>query len=139
MEKHISVSLDVFSAIWSSRRPDEQCEDDVLRRVFKVGPRARHAGSEAGDAPRSKKWTDVIIWALEKHGGRATLREIYDMTRIGRERLGKPITAEHDASARECLDSHCSDSGKFRGKADLFYMPEGKGAGVWALRKEAVK
>ena len=84
--------------------------------------------------PNSMKWTDVLVWTLRELGGRAELADIYRVSRLGRSALGKAITREHNASARECLESHCSDSDKYRWKDDLFFMPEGKGAGVWALR-----
>jgi hypothetical protein len=150
MSKQITVGLDVFSHIWSSRLPHENSEDQILTRLLKIGrsvssqnaqlpslqlPPSIVLAAKAGDKPRSKKWTDVLIWTLSQYGGRATLSEVYKTSREGRGALGIPVTSEHAASARECLESHCKGSHKYRGKADLFYMPEGKGAGVWALRK----
>jgi hypothetical protein len=138
--RQIEVSVDVFAAIWAARRPDEASEDEVLARVLGVRTQALADQPHSNDAaianlPRSKKWTDVLVWTLRSHGGKASLAEIYKTSRVGRRGLGYATTAEHEASARECLESHCSDSEKFRGKADLFWMPEGKGAGVWALRE----
>lgn len=150
--RQIEVSVDVFAEIWSARRTHELTEDEILARLLNVArerpgavrPAFRGAEAQAdrvassqtsvGAGPRSKKWTDVLVWSLEQLGGRATLGEIYRTSREARLVLGHPITREHDASARECLESHCRESSKYRGKADLFYMPSGKGAGVWALR-----
>jgi hypothetical protein len=41
-----------------------------------------------------------------------------------------------EATVRRTLEDNCSDSDNFRG-VDIFCMPEGKGAGIWALRKPA--
>jgi hypothetical protein len=149
VNKQIVVGLDVFAHIWSQRLPHETTEDEILSRLLKVAsvmPSGKSALSKtplsragamlsANTAPLSKKWREVLMWTLEQYGGRATLAEIYKTSREGRLALGLPVTAEHDASARECLESHCKESSKYRGKADLFYMPEGKGAGIWAIRK----
>jgi hypothetical protein len=147
--KQIEVSVDVFAALWSARLPHELNEDEILSRILKL-ERSRGAKVLAPDAgsnyrtedgvdssglkPKSKKWVDVLTWTLMQHNGSATLGEIYKTSRQGRLALGIGITPEHDASARECLESHCKESSKYRGKADLFSMPEGKGAGLWALR-----
>jgi hypothetical protein len=143
--RQIEVSVDVFAAIWAQRLPSEGSEEAILARILKVRPKGSVPVNDLGrgDAvapttssrPKSKKWTDVLEWTLNELGGGGPLSAIYKKSREGRVALGIPITAEHDASARECLESHCIDSQKFRGKANLFYMPEGKGAGVWALRR----
>ena len=39
-----------------------------------------------------------------------------------------------DKIVRRTPEDHSSDSNQFKGGADLFHMPEGKGAGVWASR-----
>lgn len=45
----------------------------------------------------------------------------------------KNITV-YQAVIRDCLESHSSDSRKFTGKEDLFYIVFNKGDGVWGLR-----
>ena len=151
MTRQIDVSVDVFAAIWSARLPNETSEDEILRRLLKVeasqGSSVMHPNAAAVPSeteknsdvkmkshskPDSKQWVDVLVWALSELGGRAHLSAIYEKTMQGRRALGVRITAQHDASARECLESHCRESSKFRGH-ELFWMPEGKGAGVWAL------
>jgi hypothetical protein len=136
MVKQIAVSVDVFAAIWAARLQEENSENEILTRILGLRPMVPERDFRQGpnDLPKSKKWTDLLVWTLTKLGGKATLHEIYKKSREGRKALGYNITVEHDASARECLESHCSDSHKYRHRADLFYMPEGKGAGVWALR-----
>lgn len=39
----IQISTDVFQAIWASRRPAEEDEDAILRRVFKVDGKTQDA------------------------------------------------------------------------------------------------
>jgi hypothetical protein len=146
MMRQIEVSVDVFARIWSARLPQETSEDQILGRLLKL-PRTdapettNTASADAGgtseratNRPKSKRWTDVLTWALEQFGGKATLAQIYKKSREGRAAIGVLITPHHDDSARECLESHCPESRKYRGKAALFYMPAGKGAGIWALR-----
>jgi hypothetical protein len=150
MKKQIEISVDVFAAIWSARLPHESSEDHILARLLRLkfaapkemqptpvestGCKTIVKSRGIDSKPLSKKWTDVLVWTLEQLGRKATLDEIYKKSREGRSALGILITPEHDASARECLESHCGESSKFRHKADLFRMPEGKGAGIWALR-----
>jgi hypothetical protein len=143
MEKRsIEVSIDTFARIWAARLPGEKDEDQVLARILsserpqaeRLAPAAVAERAQEGltDFPPSKKWTDLLIWALKKHGGRAALSDIYKTSRQGRLALGFRTTRHHDDAARECLESHCRESSKFKG-TELFYMPEGKGAGIWAL------
>lgn len=135
----IDVDLDVYRAIWVARQYNEHDENQVLRRVLRLEPHevllhGTELTGAATNVPQSAKWTDVLVWSLSELGGQARLHDIYAKSRQARKLLFRPVTRAHDASARECLESHCSDSQKFRGKADLFRMPEGKGSGIWALR-----
>jgi len=150
MKMHqIAVSTDTFAALWSARQSHEFSEEDVIRRLLGIKPELQSIPEAAGkkhrelapleakkanDLPPSIRWTELLVWSLTRLNGQATLAEIYRVSREGRRSLGHKITLHHDDSARECLESHCSDSKKYRGKADLFWMPLGKGAGVWALR-----
>jgi hypothetical protein len=147
--RQIEVSTDTFAALWSDRRSDEFTEEDVIKRLLSTKSRATKIEETGGtvstevqlgqgvskmDRPPSIKWTELLVWSLKRLGGQGTLSEIYRVSREGRRSLGHATTLHHDDSARECLESHCSDSKKYRWKADLFWMPMGKGAGVWALR-----
>jgi len=72
-------------------------------------------------------WVEDIIQALKNLGGQATLNQIYDeVKRIRTE----PLPANYQASIRERIEAHSSDSGSFKGK-DLFRKVA---KGVWALR-----
>jgi len=147
--RHIEVSTDTFASLWRARLPNEYSEEDIIRRLLELGgnsmimkdpidiippsplPSEEHSITSR---PQSIRWTDLLVWALNRLGREAPLAEIYRVSREGRRSLGHSTTVHHDASARECLESHCSDSDKYRHKADLFWMPYGKGAGIWALR-----
>jgi hypothetical protein len=140
--RQIDVTVDTFAQIWAARLPGEKNEDQILSRVLQqdhsiqksAAPAAVSDAAQQGldELPPNKKWTDLLVWTLHRHGGRATLAEIYKTSRRGRLALGFRVTLHHDDSARECLESHCRNSSKFKG-TELFWMPEGKGAGVWAL------
>ena len=62
--RSISVSIDVFQMIWSLRRPDEQDEDAVLRRVLlscmtaSVAPLPAAASDTASLPGGSSTWPD---------------------------------------------------------------------------------
>jgi hypothetical protein len=79
-------------------------------------------------------WRSDVRKALEQLGGRASLRHIYRETSKIRRAAGRSLPQSFDATVRRTLEEHSSDSLVFRGIHDLFWMPEGKGAGVWALR-----
>jgi hypothetical protein len=140
--RQVTVTVDTFAQIWAARLPGENNEDQILSRVLQqdhsiqksAAPEAVSDAAQQGleELPPNKKWADLLVWTLQRHGGRATLAEIYKTSRRGRLALGFRVTLHHDDSARECLESHCRASKKFKG-TELFWMPYGKGAGVWAL------
>ena len=150
MIRSIDIHIDTFAELWKQRLPGELSEEAVIRRLlgmqegmqdfsttFLVEKDSPTADLLQTDLPSSKKWTELLVWTLEKLGGTASLAEIYRVSREGRKALGYSLTRHHEASARECLESHCLESEKYRGKQSLFFMPEGKGAGIWALRPKA--
>ncbi len=79
-----------------------------------------------------------VIDALKELGGTGALQEIYDAV----EKI-YPNTIEYykneesyKAMIRDCLESHSSDSEKFKStKEDLFYIVFNKGDGIWGLRE----
>jgi hypothetical protein len=80
-------------------------------------------------------WRDDVKAALERLGGRAPLGEIYRVTRQIRQEEGRSVPATIEATVRQVLEAHSSDSGSYRaGRPDLFWMPEGRGRGIWGLR-----
>ena len=80
-------------------------------------------------------WREDVRSALMARGGRAPLWAIYAEVEAIRRAGGRSVPASLDATVRKALEEACSESDNWRGKFDLFYMPEGKGAGIWALRE----
>ncbi|RSL35302.1 hypothetical protein D7Z54_01685 [Salibacterium salarium] len=79
-----------------------------------------------------KRWLDEIVDVLEVLGGQASLRDIY---RRIEDRGIMNIHRTYQASIRRTIESYSSDCDAFYGKEDLFYSVEGKGKGIWGLRK----
>lgn len=80
----------------------------------------------------AKKWREELVEVLAELGGEATLEDIYQAV----ERRRSPLTPAWKASVRGVLESNSSDSDRYRPSApDVFCMPRGKFAGVWALRQ----
>jgi hypothetical protein len=83
-------------------------------------------------------WRDDVREALRRLGGRGALYRIYDEVHALRQSASRSIPRTFEAVVRRTLEENSTDSGSYRGSFDLFYMPEGKGAGVWpyAIRNE---
>ena len=81
-----------------------------------------------------RTWRDDIIDALKWLGGKARLHKIYDVVEKMRRERGASIPRTLDAIVRRELENNSSDSHNYRGGPDVFWCPEGLGAGVWALR-----
>lgn len=90
---------------------------------------------EEGDvkfAPRT--WLDDVRSALADLGGKAHLHEIYKATVQRRKREARSVPRTAEAVIRRTLENFSSDSKAYLGGEDLFFMPNGKGAGFWAVR-----
>jgi len=135
------------SRIWSLREEGEDTEDAILRRVLASVPRRKltsaritidrsepPAGSAHGSVRSQVTWRDDVRLALERLNGRASLSKIYREVRAIRRASGRSMPASFEPVVRRTLEEHSSESEVFRGGPDLFYMPEGKGMDVWALR-----
>jgi hypothetical protein len=79
-------------------------------------------------------WVDDISEALRRLGGKAHLSLINREVEKIRKHAGRSLTKTWEKTVSQMLEDHCSEA-SFRSREDLFCMPEGKGAGVWALRK----
>jgi hypothetical protein len=79
-------------------------------------------------------WRDDVRDALQRLGGKARLHALYQEVERTRRGVGRSVPRTLDATVRRTLEDHSSDSENYRGGLDLFCMPEGRGAGVWALR-----
>ena len=93
------------------------------------------ASSSADTSPET--WRDDVESALDQldHGYGAPLSKIYDVVRGIRKSGGRSLPTSLDATIRRTLEDNSTDSDNFRGE-DIFYMPEGKGAGIWGLRRK---
>ena len=144
--RSIEISTQTFSLIWSRRLEGEEDEDTILRRLLTQRnaevslPSDVLPESESGSGQiKSRKWGKPT-WALdianvlEKRGGTARLQQIYDDVSVLRQSVGRSVPPSLEATVRRTLEDHCRESDNFRGN-NLFEMPEGKGAGVWALRR----
>ncbi|WP_170365275.1 hypothetical protein [Ruegeria arenilitoris] len=82
------------------------------------------------------RWCDDVRSALDELGGRAHLSKIYDKVEEIRQSAGRSTPKSLEEVVRKELEMRSSDSEVFdaaRGE-DWFCLPEGKGAGIWALR-----
>ena len=150
----IEVDIDVFAAIWKRRLPNENSENQILRRVLEVGESAEHTkeallDEESPSKPKKEgnssmltscakgefeagkiRWVDDVYHALKTLGGHATLHEIYKVVEQRRKNAGRSIPKTLEATVRRTLEDHSSDSANFRG-VDLFKKI---GRGEWAIR-----
>ena len=147
----IEVSTEVFARIWALRVEGEETENAILQRVLN-GPRYTSAVESPVENPPSAgegrksfysrgprtwsqpTWATDLAEVLLALGGKARLQQIYEEVEKLRRREGRSVPAQLGATVRRTLENHSSDSHNYTGGADLFSMPEGKGAGVWALR-----
>src|SRR5450759_4710686 len=131
-----------FSDQAGQRRPVSEMRDPatIVARKRDVRERAEIptapaiSNENSAESVRDATWRDDVQTALERLGGQASLHRIYREVELIRKPAGRSIPFSLEATIRRTLEDHSSDSENFRG-ADLFFMREGKGAGVWALRK----
>lgn len=148
--RQIEISTDVFSRIWSLRIENEENEDAILRRILSANdpldeapkqprpelPDSRQPFYERGPRTWSQPtWATDLAEVLLALGGKAHLSRIYRDVEAMRQEAGRSVPSSLEATVRRTLENHSSDSRNYTGGADLFYMPEGKGSGIWALRK----
>ncbi|MBV1917557.1 MAG: hypothetical protein KUG65_05795 [Sphingomonadaceae bacterium] len=144
----IEISTEVFAELWALRGPGEESENEILERVLEVNAHRKIQEGQEQEAMVAKKgymyrgprtwsqptWATDLAESLEELGGTAKLQEIYDVVRRIRKAAGRSLPPSLKATVRRTLENHSSDSENYTGGADLFAMPDGKGAGVWSLR-----
>lgn len=74
-----------------------------------------------------------IQCALQHHGGKASLKEIYDYVEKSYYQLELDRYKDWKAHVNKQIRAHSSDSASFGGNEDLFYATGNKG--VWGLRQ----
>jgi len=128
--RSIQVSTEVFAAIWSNRQEGEEDESTILSRILAVG-----VERPTPNRGKSKiRWVDDVVAGLEQLGGEAEYGRIYEQVRQVRLRGGRSIPRSFEEVIRKEIETHSSDSDAYAHREDLFCAPQGKGAGVWALR-----
>jgi hypothetical protein len=85
----------------------------------------------------SEKWFHDVYNSLLDLGGKAHLSRIYKTVKQRRRDAGRSQPPTSESIVRTTLEDRCSGA-YFKTGQDLFYMPEGKGAGVWAIRPDAM-
>jgi hypothetical protein len=90
---------------------------------------------------RPKASADDALWLADVKAGMAAIEErrglladIYKAVEKIRLSAGRSWPESAEATILRTLEENSSDSEAFKGRADLFAMPYGKGAGFWALR-----
>lgn len=111
-----------------SRRREKAEQDGSVS-----GERLPRASGRSETLSGEGTWRDDVRSALQRLGGRASLCQIYKEVEAVRSAAGRSTPRSLEATVRRTLEDHSSDSENYRGQ-DLFCMPEGRGAGVWALR-----
>ena len=76
-------------------------------------------------------YKEQIIQSLEQLNGHGYLSDIY---RVFEELYTDSLPKSWKANIRATLEDFSSDSNRYKGKQDLFYMVEGRGNGHWGLR-----
>ncbi len=80
-------------------------------------------------------WFDDVFEALKKINRNASLSEIYGSVECIRQNADRSTPPSLEAIVRRTLEESCSDTLSYKGGPDVFSMPDGLGAGIWALRK----
>jgi 16S rRNA C1402 (ribose-2'-O) methylase RsmI len=83
---------------------------------------------------RRVTWFDDVCEALHRLGGKAHLTRIYEEVEAIRKAVGRSLTKTWENTVRQTLEDHCREA-SFRSGKDVFCMPEGRGAGVWAFHE----
>jgi hypothetical protein len=77
---------------------------------------------------------DDVVEALSQLGGKSSLPKIYAKVKEIRAQNSRSTPPSLEEVARKEIETHSSDSDVYQGREDYFWAPEGKGAGIWALR-----
>jgi hypothetical protein len=114
-------------------RKHKALDDETIAQIFLDEEEADHDEEKA--KLKEGSWSHDLYETLEDLGGWASLHDIYRHTIERRRAYGRSVPREYEATIRRTLENHSSDSKNYLGGADVFYMLEGAGKGVWALRK----
>ena len=85
------------------------------------------------------RWINYIVQALENLDGEAKYQDIYEEVRKLKEKDRIKLPTHWKAIIKGRIENHCEEvDGYIEGYPSLFYPPEGKGKGVWALSNDAL-
>ncbi|MED2971805.1 hypothetical protein P4361_05885 [Fictibacillus sp. B-59209] len=79
-------------------------------------------------------WVEEIIEVLKNLGESATLNEIYSLIEK-REKLPLKNYVDWKSVVRKNIYKYSSECDIYSGVMDIFYSVDGKGKGIWGLRK----
>jgi len=148
----IEIDTDVFALIWAERKPLEETENEILKRVLEekrvagdvttLSSQPILEGKTSNSHLNSKherkeismgkiRWVDDVRFALQSLGGQGTLHNIYKRVEKRRQEGGRSTPKTLEAIIRRTLEDHSSDSANFRG-VDLFQL---LGRGEWGIRE----
>jgi len=80
-------------------------------------------------------WLDEIIEVIRKLGGKASFSDIYNLVLERGNKQSSIESSDWEATIRQTIYDHSSDSKSFRTGKDIFCSVEGLGGGVWGLRE----
>jgi len=88
---------------------------------------------------RDNPYVVDLIEALAPHPeGLERLHVIRDVGRLRRKK-NLPMPKRLEETVQSAFQGYSSQSAAFRGGADLFHWPRGKGTGIWAVHLERAK
>ncbi len=160
MTREIQVELNTFRLIWTFWEEGDINEDQIIYRVLseKMEEKLSFRGnssivnSETSELVQKSvaskqyikldkdsrvsnfekvRWVDDVVEALRSLGGEANLSDIYKKVEEIRGKNGRTIVRSLDATVRQTLEAHSSDSENFQQRADFF---KNVGRGRWKLR-----
>jgi hypothetical protein len=148
--RQIAVDTETFSLIWGARQPGEENENEIIFRVFSRKPSEETPMNTVHESPvfkpalqerrgpeaslRNAYWWQIVSHALERLGKPSSLSAIYKEVISTCKNCDRRMPTEIEATVRGTLEDNSSDSERYKKVRDVFYMPEGPGAGVWGLR-----
>ncbi len=109
-----------------------EISDEELDEIF----RQLDANENRSRLRRANPWTRDIIRVL--WGGWLTMDKLTRTLWEMRNPVGLPIPKAFKQTVQSTLNHHTSQSRLWKGNPtdDLFYSPEGKGSGTWAVHRD---
>lgn len=157
MTRSIAIELDVYQIIWSHWEKGDADENAILRRVLgklciinSVSAASNSENESLDYIPASTqpvqseikeartlttgkiRWVDDVTNSLILLGGEADLSEIYFSVEKSRKEQGRKIVQSIDATIRQTIEAHSSDSGSWDVKRPNLFEKVSRGR--WKLR-----